>query len=152
ADVDALAAAVAFAPREFHPAERVRWEIGTKEEREAAVAKYNAARPSMYQLYVLGQAAIRDADFEKALDLFRRATNLLPNYPLPWVGVVEGCSARLAEIPRDDPRRAALLTEAFGAVARAVQLGEPPDGIRNEPAFAPLHDDPRFEKALQVPK
>ncbi|MEK7470288.1 MAG: serine/threonine-protein kinase [Planctomycetota bacterium] len=147
--LDPLAAALAIKPRELDPAERTRWEVGSLAEREAYLAAFTAQHPSMYRLYVQGQAAIRDGEAQKALALFRRSAARLPNYPLPWIGVAEGCAAILADLAPSDPARGALLDEAFDALAKVVDLGEPVADVRRMKSLEPLMADPRFEKTVK---
>ncbi|KAF0245992.1 MAG: serine/threonine protein kinase-related [Planctomycetota bacterium] len=149
--LDPLPAALAVAPRELHPAERMRWEIGTQAERDVERAKYNKEHPSMYYWWVQGRDALRDGNPKKAIEHFKAAIACHPWYPLAWGTLAVACGEAAAELDATDPSRAALLVEAFQALKKAVELGEPPNDIRRDPQFQRLKEDPRFEEALKRP-
>ncbi len=147
--LDPFAAAVAVAPRELHPAERNRWEVGTPAEREAARVKYNDEHPSMLMTWIQGRDALKDGDQDKAIRLFQKAIDMLPRYPLAWLSLAAAHGSRAQVMDPKDPGRDKELEEAFKALAKAVELGEAPEGLRSERMLDPLKSDPRFEQTLK---
>ncbi len=147
--LDPFTAALNVAPRELHPAERNRWELGTPQERDAERARYNEAHPSMLGTWIQGRDAMKEQDFDKAIGLFKKSIAMLPRYPLAWLSLAAAYGSQVQVMDPKDAGREAALEEAFKALAKAVELGESPDALRSEPMLEPLKGDPRFEQTLK---
>ena len=93
-------------------------------ERSTAIARRQTQNPEAYDLYLRGRYhwnQLTPATVARALECYRRATELDPEYSLAWAGIADAFSSR----PFNSDTRPSDVRERAGSAAnRALSVGE----------------------------
>jgi TolB-like protein/Flp pilus assembly protein TadD len=92
-------------------------------ERAATIARRQTQNPEAYNLYLRGRHynnQMTAATLERALDCFRRATDVDPSYALAWAGISDSYSSLLFS---SDTRPSDVCDQAHAAAAQARKCG-----------------------------
>ena len=99
-------------------------ELRLSPHRVATIAQRQTRNPGAYDLYLRGRYyynQMTPATAERALECFRRATDLDPGYALAWAGIADTCSGRIFN---SDTRPSDVSDDARAAAALALEHGE----------------------------
>ncbi|MEK7468024.1 MAG: protein kinase [Planctomycetota bacterium] len=147
--LDLLAAAKRAVPRELHPSELARYEVGDDAERLAYQAGFLKAHPSALSSLMTAIPLARAGKFDDALAHARLSSSILPRHPDIHI-FVAGIFAQAAEgAPAGSPQRRERVDEALAESRRALEHGKSVNDMRNEIEEPSVKDDPRFEAMLK---
>lgn len=93
-------------------------------DRAAAIARRQTQNPEAYNLYLRGRHYNNQMTFAtlaRALDCFRRATILDPEYALAWAGIADSYSSRLFS---SDTKPSEVSDQAHAAAEQALKYGD----------------------------
>jgi TolB-like protein/Flp pilus assembly protein TadD len=99
-------------------------ELRLSPHRAAAITERQTRNAEAYDLYLRGRYyynQMTPATAERALECFRRATDLDPGYALAWAGIADTCSGRVFN---SDTRPSDVSDDARAAAALALEHGE----------------------------